>query len=149
MYHSGVKEHDSKTIGRAPDCSLLLDDPSVSRRHASAAVTPEGYLAIRDHGSSNGTWLCRNGRWVQARRVILGTRDRIRFGDVEVPLERLVELFGRSSRVRLHDIYTVHGQPLILEGEASRQRTVFEHPRRNPLTGDIEEHRPPTRDAGS
>ena len=146
MYHSGVNAHDSKTIGRAPDCSLQLDDPSVSRRHATAKVTPEGFLAVRDHDSSNGTWLCRNGRWVRARRIVLGIRDRIRFGDAEVPLERLVELFGSDSRVRLHDTYSVRGRPLILEGEASRQRTVFQNPRRNPLTGDIEEHRPPTRD---
>jgi pSer/pThr/pTyr-binding forkhead associated (FHA) protein len=143
MYHSGVNEHDGKTIGREPACSLHLDDPSVSRLHASVQLTPEGYLAVHDRDSSNGTWLHRNGRWVRARRIVLGTRDRVRFGDAEVPLERLVELFGERSRVRLHDAYAVRGRPLIMEGEAQRARPVFENPRRNPLTGDIEDHRPP------
>jgi pSer/pThr/pTyr-binding forkhead associated (FHA) protein len=139
MYHSGVNAQDSKTIGRADGCDLRLDDPSVSRLHAVAQVTPEGYLAIQDRDSSNGTWLHRNGRWVRARRVVLGTRDRVRFGDAEVPLERVIDLFGQQGRVRLHDAYAVRGRPLILEGDAPRARTVFENPRRNPLTGDIED----------
>jgi len=161
MYHSGVKQRDHKeqragagrpearTIGRSPDCSLRLETPSVSRLHASVEVTADGYLAVHDRDSSNGTWLHRNGRWVRARRIILGTRDRVRFGDEEVALERLVELFGPHGRVRLHDAYAVRGRPLILEGEPGRPRPVFENPRRNPLTGDIEENRPPPRDARS
>ena len=142
MYHSGVNHQETKTIGRKPGCDLLLEDPSVSRLHAVAQVTPEGYLAIRDRDSSNGTWLHRNGRWVRARRIVLGTRDRVRFGDEEVPLDRLVDLFGQRGLVRLHDAYAVRGRPLILEGEAPRGRAVFENPRRNPLTGDIEDVRP-------
>jgi pSer/pThr/pTyr-binding forkhead associated (FHA) protein len=140
MYHSGVKEQDNRTIGRSAACSLQLDDASVSRLHATLDVTPDGYLAVRDHESSNGTWLQRNGRWVRARRIVLGSQDRVRFGDCEVPLERLVALFGQRSRVRLHDAYSVRGRPLLLEGEPNRARPVFENPRRNPLTGDIEEN---------
>lgn len=139
MYHSGVNQQDSKTIGRTAACDLHLDDPSVSRLHAVAQVTPEGYLAIQDRDSRNGTWLNRNGHWVRARRIVLGTRDRVRFGDEEVPLDRVIDLFGQQGRVRLHDAYAVRGRPLILEGEAPRARTVFENPRRNPLTGDIED----------
>ncbi|MEJ2385350.1 MAG: FHA domain-containing protein [Xanthomonadales bacterium] len=141
-----MNAQDSKTIGRAPTCGLQLNDPSVSRIHAAVQVTPEGYLAIQDRDSSNGTWLHRNGRWVRARRIVLGTRDRIRFGDEEVPLEHLVELFGQQGRVRLHDAYAVRGRPLLIEGDAPRGRAVFENPRRNPLTGDIEDVRPQPRD---
>ena len=146
MYHSGVNQKDSKTIGRKAGCDLVLDDPSVSRLHAVARVTQEGYLAIRDRDSRNGTWLHRNGRWVRARRIVLGTRDRVRFGDAEVPLEHLVELFGQRGRARLHDAYAVQGRPLILDDDAPPARTVFENPRRNPLTGDIEDIRPPAGD---
>lgn len=149
MYHSVVNARDPMTIGRAPDCGLQLDDPSVSRLHASLEVTSEGYLAIRDLDSSNGTWLHRNGRWVRARRIVLGTRDRVRFGEAEVPLERLVDSVDAPGRVRLHEAYAVRGRPLILDADAPRARTVFEHPRRNPLTGDIEEHRPPSGGSGS
>ncbi len=44
----------SATIGRAPDCDLLLTDTSVSRRHAELRREDERWL-LRDLGSRNGT----------------------------------------------------------------------------------------------
>lgn len=144
MYHSGVNEKDTISIGRSPACELQLDHDSVSRRHATVKLTDEGYLAVHDEGSSNGSFLQRNGRWVRIRRVVLGTQDRIRFGEHEVPLDRLVELFGKRSRVRLREGYTARGRPLVFDdypGDLPKPRVVLENPRRNPLTGDIEEYR--------
>ena len=146
MYHSGVNEKDTISIGRSPACELQLDHASVSRRHATVKLTDEGYLAVHDEGSSNGSFLQRNGRWVRIRRVVLGTQDRIRFGEHEVPLDRLVELFGKRSRVRLREGYTARGRPLVFgdyPGDLPKPRVVLENPRRNPLTGDIEEYRDP------
>lgn len=148
MYHSHVKTPENQhlrtqSVGRAADCDIVLDDASVSREHATLRVTPEGYLAVQDADSSNGTWLHRNGRWIRVRRVVLGTGDRIRFGDRELPLERLVERFGDNRRVRLREGYTVRGRPLVFDdqpGELRRPRIVLENPRRNPLTGNIEEY---------
>ncbi|MBT8039742.1 MAG: FHA domain-containing protein [Xanthomonadales bacterium] len=137
-----MNEKDSKRIGRATGCELRLEHDSVSRLHASVEVTEEGYLAVFDNDSSNGSFLHRNGRWVRVKRVVLGTQDRIRFGEEEVVLDRLVDLFDQRSRVRLREGYDVRGKPLVFEsftGEAARPRVVLENPRRNPLTGDIEE----------
>ena len=47
---------DSTTIGRHPDSDVLLDDITVSRRHASIARTSECYR-IADAGSLNGTYV--------------------------------------------------------------------------------------------
>jgi WD40 repeat protein len=41
-------------IGRATDCDLVLDDPSVSRRHCRLTRGAEGWL-VEDLGSANGT----------------------------------------------------------------------------------------------
>src|SRR5688500_11147853 len=41
------------TIGRAPENDLVLDHPSVSRRHAEVRRTPNGFT-ITDLGSANG-----------------------------------------------------------------------------------------------
>jgi pSer/pThr/pTyr-binding forkhead associated (FHA) protein len=143
MYHSGVKNHETRTIGRDPGCHVLLPHGSVSRIHATAWLTPEGYLAVQDAESSNGTFLHRNGRWIRVRKVILGTQDRIRFGEQELELERLLACFGQDSRVRLREGYSVRGKPLVFDdrlAELRKPRVVLENPRRNPLTGDIEEY---------
>jgi len=136
----------NRTVGRGSECDIVLDHGSVSRIHARIHLTGEGYLAVRDGKSSKGTFLHRNGHWIRIRKVILGTQDRIRFGDKEVPLERLIEAFGNKVRVRLREGWSVRGKPLVFDqtfSELPRQKTVLKHPRRNPITGKIEEHRQP------
>ena len=44
------------TIGRDPECSIFLDDITVSRLHATVVVDPSG-ISIEDHGSTNGTYV--------------------------------------------------------------------------------------------
>ncbi|MET9431128.1 MULTISPECIES: FHA domain-containing protein [unclassified Streptomyces] len=54
-------------IGRAPDNDLVVDDLTVSRRHAELEAHPDGTYWIHDTGSHNGTFL--NGRRVARARV--------------------------------------------------------------------------------
>lgn len=136
--------NSSKTIGRGADCDLVLADDSVSRLHAEIEVTEEGYLAVRDLHSSNGTFLHRNEHWIRTRRVILGSQDRIRFGDHEVALGELLALFGNHGRVQLREGYSVRGKPLLFDqllADLPKPKVVLENPRRNPMTGNIEENR--------
>ena len=133
-----------KTIGRDGTCDVVLDHVSVSRNHASIHVTDEGFLAVHDSNSGNGTFLHRNGRWIRIRKVGLGTVDRIRFGEEEVPLDRLIDAFGNKIKVRLRDGWSVRGKPLLFDQSfagLSTQKAVLENPRRNPITGKIEEKR--------
>ena len=64
-------------IGRTPDNALVLDDGSVSRRHASLTHGDEGWT-LRDLGSTNGTFV--NG--VRVREALLRDGDRLRVGGV-------------------------------------------------------------------
>lgn len=64
-------------IGRTPDNALVLDDGSVSRRHASLMHGPEGWT-LKDLGSTNGTFV--NG--VRVREALLQDGDRVRVGGV-------------------------------------------------------------------
>ena len=41
-------------VGRDPACDIVLDDPSVSRRHARVFLA-EGGVYLEDLGSQNGT----------------------------------------------------------------------------------------------
>jgi pSer/pThr/pTyr-binding forkhead associated (FHA) protein len=43
-------------LGRHPDSEIMLDDITVSRRHAMIERTPEGYV-VSDAGSLNGTYV--------------------------------------------------------------------------------------------
>jgi pSer/pThr/pTyr-binding forkhead associated (FHA) protein len=62
---------------------LLIEDPQVSRRHAS--VRPAGdALELEDHGSLNGTWV--NGARVGGTtRLVPG--DQVRLGDTTFQVE--------------------------------------------------------------
>jgi HJR/Mrr/RecB family endonuclease len=67
------------TVGRDPDNDIVLENASVSRRHASIVTTVDGYH-IRDLDSSNGTF-------VSAQRIadaILSDGERIQFGNVSL-----------------------------------------------------------------
>ena len=47
---------EHRRIGRAPQCDLVLDHPSVSAVHAEVQATPTG-VRLLDLGSSNGTFI--------------------------------------------------------------------------------------------
>jgi len=66
----------SMIIGRSADCSIQIDDHSVSRRHARIDPTPEGYVAC-DLGSTNGTFI----NDTPCERQLLKDGDYVRVGN--------------------------------------------------------------------
>src|SRR6266581_7701424 len=70
------------TIGRALDNMIVIDDPSVSNRHAQLEHIGETYR-IKDLDSTNGTRV--NG--LPVKETALHFEDRIRFGAVEARFE--------------------------------------------------------------
>lgn len=70
------------TLGRSPENAIVLDDPSVSGRHAELQAAGEDYQ-LSDRGSTNGTRV--NGESITS--VLLRAGDRIRFGKVEACFE--------------------------------------------------------------
>ncbi len=83
-----VRLGDSLTIGRAADCDVVVDHPSVSRRHALLSVGSPS--RIEDLGSANG----------------------IRIGDVVLRAERAVLEQGQAAAIGAA-LLVVHG---ALEG---------------------------------
>jgi pSer/pThr/pTyr-binding forkhead associated (FHA) protein len=75
---------------------LVIEDPQVSRRHAS--VRPAGdSLEIDDLGSLNGTWV--NGARVTGK-VRLAVGDQVRVGDSFFEVEVEVEVEAEATAVR-------------------------------------------------
>src|SRR5512134_1821446 len=67
-------------IGRGEQADLLLDEITVSRRHA--AVRQDGHtVVVRDLDSANGTWI-NDERVLDAARA--GDGDVIRLGSAEI-----------------------------------------------------------------
>lgn len=68
------------TLGRSKDCECVLNDPNVSRRHATLKKDWNGYV-IQDLGSKNGV-LINESRISKVRR--LKDRDEITIGPVKL-----------------------------------------------------------------
>ena len=72
----------SITIGRGPDNMIVIDDPSVSNRHALLEMSGDNYR-LKDLDSTNGTKV--NG--VPITETLLRFDDRIRFGAIDARYE--------------------------------------------------------------
>jgi DNA-binding NtrC family response regulator len=83
---------DSLVIGSAPECELVLHDPTVSSRHAEIVAGRHGY-AVRDLGSKNGVLL---GQF-PVERAPLADRMQLRLGQSTLT----VRAFGRRHSIAL------------------------------------------------
>src|SRR5437773_10993107 len=70
------------TVGRAPDNTIHIEDPSVSGRHAELRAAGKAYK-LRGLGSTNGTRA--NGS--ATGEITLYSGDSIRFGAVDARFE--------------------------------------------------------------
>jgi len=98
-------------IGRASDSDLVIDDPSISRRHAVLAMDP---LSVRDLDSANGTRV--RGAAVHAAPVELAPGDVVELGRATLVLQRRSAAAG-SEKLWGHDYFE-----LRLDEECARAR---------------------------
>jgi pSer/pThr/pTyr-binding forkhead associated (FHA) protein len=70
------------SVGRQGDCTIVLADPNVSRRHAEIHPAGDGFIVI-DQGSTNGTRV--NGARISEHQLRDG--DEVRFGNTVVHFE--------------------------------------------------------------
>lgn len=68
---------DALSIGRAPDCDLVIAHPSISRRHAELHGEAEGWR-LRDLGSKNGSF----ADGIAVDELVMTEPYWLRFGDV-------------------------------------------------------------------
>lgn len=92
-----VRTHDELVVGRQPDCDLVIDEASVSKRHAVLKWNAETKAcSVKDLGSTNGTFV---------DEVALGRREHrleemavLSFGDVDYWFMMTPSLHWRLSR---------------------------------------------------
>ncbi len=114
-------------IGRASDNAIVLDDPSVSRRHAEIMPADSGFL-LRDLRSRNGVQV--NG--APRREAVLQPGDRIRIGTVEL---EFAAGFVRPVTPGLHPepddekalLETRHARPALPDPRQERHLAALYH----------------------
>ena len=72
-----LTEGDDVIMGRTGECSIVLAENTVSRRHARLFQDDSGQFILTDLGSANGVWV--NGMRIQ--RAVLKPGDEIKVGD--------------------------------------------------------------------
>jgi two-component system response regulator AtoC len=96
-------------VGRSSECSIHVDDPSVSRRHAQL-YPAEDRVEVEDLDSANGTWVVRTTssnpatagseqRIAPHERARLRVGEALRVGDVRIVLGWLGGLDATHPRV--------------------------------------------------
>ncbi len=86
-------------IGRAEDCQLRPNSDLVSRHHCVILIE-EGFVAVRDFGSKNGTFV--NDEPVRAEQE-LKNGNRLRIGQLEFTIELAVPVGGKK-KPKVHSI---------------------------------------------
>lgn len=79
-------------LGGSPEADLIINEPTVSRRHLELEVVPEG-VRVKDLGSRNGTFYLGQ----RIGELVITPNARIRVGNVDVSIEIDGEALGRST----------------------------------------------------
>jgi hypothetical protein len=92
-----LRRMDALSVGRLPDNDLVIDDPSVSKRHAQLSWDgSQQRCRVEDLGSLNGTSL--NGVMLRRREAPLNDGDLLVFGDTGYLYMLTETLHGRLAR---------------------------------------------------
>jgi pSer/pThr/pTyr-binding forkhead associated (FHA) protein len=100
-HHTFRLSDGENVIGRDPRCSIWLDAPRVSRRHASILINlAEDTVFLSDLDSTNGTFL---GRSRVGQPVALSDGADIKIGTVALKFRRWIpERAPGTRRIRQH-----------------------------------------------
>ena len=85
------------TVGRDPSASVVLPHDTVSRVHAELIPVAGGQVYVTDCASTGGTFIDEGGRWQKITQAFVDAGGRLRFGEVEVGVERLLADISRLS----------------------------------------------------
>ena len=107
--------HDRFTIGRSPECDLVLDHPTISAQHAVIRMD-SGKTWIEDSGSATGLRV--NG--IRLRRTSLEVGDQIAIGPFRIIFDG-DELIQRSAAKGL--AVTAFGISVVVSGRTLLQPT--------------------------
>ncbi|HYQ41008.1 MAG TPA: FHA domain-containing protein [Polyangiaceae bacterium] len=116
-------------IGRAASCQLSLDDPLVSRNHATLTVTPEA-VVVADLGSRNGVRV--NSDRIEGKRALthgdqisIGNQDMTLLSRRELVADTLIQ--GPNSRASTFGLLGILADKALAMGRGEEaEKLLFE-----------------------
>jgi len=108
------------TIGKSPECDIVLANTTVSRRHAELIYIDDGKLLLTDCRSRNGTWLQKEGSKSETRvsQAFISPSDILRFGKQEISVKDLMKKISLHQGANLaKPNKKTSGKPLSPQGE--------------------------------
>ena len=122
------------SIGRANDNDVRIDDPSISRDHATLHLSEP--LMIEDTGSANGTWV-RNERLEPHARVEIQLNQTVLLGSVTIVVQKRTSQL-RPRRRRTHDYFETRLEEECARGLRRETTFVLVHLIAPDATADLE-----------
>lgn len=102
--------HEEVRIGRSADNEVRIDNPALSRYHASIEAVA-GIHLLKDFGSQNGTFV--NGERVVGRKAI-NDGDRIQVGKFTLAFRAEKHVKVANAEIRDHSSYAVAGETMVV-----------------------------------
>ena len=108
-------------IGRSADNEVRIDNPALSRYHASIEAVA-GIHLLKDFGSQNGTLV--NGERVVGRRA-LDDGDRVQVGKFTLVFRTDARAAVAQPEVRDHASYAVAGETMVVRAQPAERECPF------------------------
>jgi pSer/pThr/pTyr-binding forkhead associated (FHA) protein len=125
------KQNQRLNVGRTKENNLSIDDPSVSKIHASLVLNAENQLMVADTGSTNGTFI--NGqRIAYGKALMISDGTPVKFGTVDVFFRRVpkpvdfatresYETGGETKNLQPEMPPALNTSPAVIQPEAIKQ----------------------------
>lgn len=110
------------TLGRAPECTVVLQDESVSRVHAEVVQRETEGVLIRDRGSTNGTFVAGQ----RITEAVLKKGDKVLLGRRTVLKYEVYDQLDAAYQKKIYESSTRDGMTGVYNRRYLNQRIVSE-----------------------
>lgn len=86
-------------VGRSSENDIVLNNVTVSRRHAELRCRADGLYDVIDLDSTVGSYVMMDGEWVQFAQVTVEADEPIRLGEHKATVARLISGSDPLSQV--------------------------------------------------
>ena len=90
---------DRINVGRSSDNDVVLENLTVSRRHAEITSRPDGLYDVTDLESTGGTFVHLKGEWVRFEQATVRGDEPLRFGAQKITVNDLIAAGGKVIHV--------------------------------------------------